>query len=111
MAAHTASLGEFEVVVLMAVLHLGSDAYGSAIRAEIERRGGRAVSRGAVYITLDRLEDKALLASKPGPATTDRAGRQKRVFRVTAHGVASVKRSVAMMAHMHKGLEPQLGDL
>ena len=75
-----APLGEFEVVVLMAALHLGreAEAFGSAIRDEIERRTGRAVARGAVYITLDRLEDKGLLASDFGEATAKRGGRQKR---------------------------------
>ena len=58
-----APLGEFEVIVLMAALHLGKEAYGSAILDEIETRTGRRVSRGSVYITLDRLEDKKLLES------------------------------------------------
>jgi DNA-binding PadR family transcriptional regulator len=111
MANASAPLGEFEVVVLMAVLHLGADAYGAAILGEIERRGKRPVARGAVYITLDRLEDKGLLASRTGPPTADRGGRPKRVFRVTAAGIAAVKRSLSLLVHMHKGLEPLLGDL
>lgn len=104
-------LGEFEVVVLMATLHLGDDAYGSAIRDEIERRSGRAVSRGSVYITLDRLEDKGLLASKFGGSTPSRGGRPKRLFRVSAAGLKAVRHSLSLLARMHKGLEPLLGDL
>ena len=111
MPATLAPLGEFEVVVLLAVLQRGSDAYGSAIREEIERRSGRAVSRGAVYITLDRLEDKGLLVSRAAPATGKRGGRQKRVFKVTHHGTAAIKRSIALVSQMRKGLEPLLGDL
>ena len=106
-----AILGEFEVVVLMAVLHLGSDAYGSAIRDEIERRSGRAVARGAVYITLERLEEKGLLASTTAGSSDSRGGRPKRVFRTTPAGVKSVKHALSMVAKMHKGLEPILGHL
>jgi len=104
-------LGEFEVVVLMAVLHLSSDAYGSTIRDDIERRSHRQVARGAVYITLERLQEKGLLASKMGDTTPGRGGRPKRLFRVTPAGVKAVKQSVAVLTRMHKGLEPILGDL
>jgi DNA-binding PadR family transcriptional regulator len=106
-----APLGEFEVIVLMAVLHLDQAAYGSTIRDEIERRTGRAVARGAVYITLDRLEEKGLLTSRPGDSVPGRGGRPRRLFRVTAPGVRSVKHAVGMLTRMHKGLEPLLGDL
>jgi DNA-binding PadR family transcriptional regulator len=110
-----APLGEFEVVVLMAAMHLGRDAFGSAIRDEIEQRTGRDVARGAVYITLDRLEDKGLLASELREATTmataaRRGGRPKRLFRVTPAGVKAVKHSLSLLARMHKGLEPILGS-
>ena len=104
-------LGEFEVVVLMAVLHLGPGAFASAIRNEIEQRTGRSVSRGSIYITLDRLEEKNLLTSTLGHASADRGGRPKRLFKITTRGTAGVKRSVVMFASMHKGLEPLVGDL
>jgi PadR family transcriptional regulator, regulatory protein PadR len=104
-------LGEFEVVVLLAVLHLGDAAFGSAIRDEIERRSRRRVSRGAVYITLDRLEDKGLLASRLADASDRRGGRPKRFFSVTAAGLKAVKHSIRMLARMQKGLEPLIGDL
>jgi PadR family transcriptional regulator PadR len=106
-----APLGEFEVIVLMAALHLGREAYGSAILDEIEVRTGRRVSRGSVYITLDRLEDKGLLESRLEGASPSRGGRPKRMFRVTADGLKAVKHSVKVLVRMHKGLEPLLGDL
>jgi DNA-binding PadR family transcriptional regulator len=111
MAPSTSPLGEFEVVVLMAVLHLQGGAFGSAIRTEIEERSGRRAARGAVYITLDRLEDKGLLTSKLEAGTASRGGRPRRLFRATTAGVNAVKQSVALLTRMHKGLEPLLGDL
>ena len=110
----TSPLGEFEVVVLMAVLHLsqaGDDAFGSAIRDDIERRSGRQVSRGSIYITLDRLEEKGLLTSRSGGTSADRGGRPKRLFRVTPPGRRAVKHSLTLFARMRAGLEPVLGDL
>jgi len=111
--APTGPLGEFEVVILMAVLHLGQaggDAFGSAIRDEIERRSGRLVPRGSIYVTLDRLEEKGLLASKLGDTAAGRGGRPKRIFRVTPAGKKAVKHSVAVVTRMHAGLEPILGE-
>jgi PadR family transcriptional regulator PadR len=104
------SLGEFEVVVLMAVLRLANDANGSEVRREIERRTARRVSRGSVYVTLDRLEQKRLLASRTLDAPTVRGG-MKRLFRVTPAGLKDLRHSVAAFARMHEGLEPLLGDL
>lgn len=106
----TSPLGEFEVVVLLAVLHLRDDAFGSAVRDEIERRSGRAVSRGSVYITLDRLEEKGLLGSRLAEASASRGGRPKRFFRVTTAGRRGLKNSIAMLSRMHRGLEPILGE-
>jgi DNA-binding PadR family transcriptional regulator len=106
-----APLGEFEIVVLMAALHLEGSAFGSAILEEIEARTGRRISRGSVYITLDRLEEKGLLSSRLGESSPSRGGRPKRLFRVTASGIAAVKHSVGVLARMHKGLEPLLGRL
>lgn len=101
-----AAIGEFEVLILMAVLRLEDGAYAPAIRAEIERRTGRAVSRGAVYITLDRLEGKGLLASKlAGP---DDGGRQRRYYQVPVRGVRAIKRTLAALEQMRQGLEPIL---
>jgi DNA-binding PadR family transcriptional regulator len=105
------SLGEFETLLLMAVLHLTErrrEAYGSAVRAEIEARAGRAVPRGSIYVTLDRLEDKGLLTSREGAASPARGHRPKRLFKVTAAGVRAVHASVTAVVRMHRGLEAVL---
>jgi DNA-binding PadR family transcriptional regulator len=109
--APTTALGEFEVVVLLAVLHVGEDAFGSAIRDDIEVRSGRPASRGAVYITLDRLEQKGLLTSTLGEGTTARGMRPRRYYRVTADGVRTLKSSLRLVSRMHSGLEAVLGKL
>ncbi|ODS59607.1 MAG: PadR family transcriptional regulator [Acidobacteria bacterium SCN 69-37] len=80
------ALGEFEYLMLTAAARLGDDAYGAAIRQEIEQVTGRACSLGALYTTLDRLEKKALIKTWMGEATPQRGGRAKRMVRVTAKG-------------------------
>ncbi len=102
-----APLGEFEVIVLLAVLHLGDIAYPPAIRTEIERRARRAVARGAVYVTLDRLETKGLLASRD---SEEGGGRPRRYFRVSAKGLRAVRQSLAVVERMRSGLEPLLDE-
>ncbi len=79
-------LGEFEYLLLSAAARLGDDAYGAAIRQDIERSTGRPCSVGALYTTLDRLEDKGLIDTWMGDATPQRGGRPKRIVRVTAAG-------------------------
>jgi DNA-binding PadR family transcriptional regulator len=105
-------LGEFETLLLLAILHLTEqkqDAYGSAIRAEIEARTGRAVPRGSIYITLDRLEDKGLLASREGGTSAARGNRPRRVFKITLGGLRAVRTSVSTVLRMHRGLESIVG--
>jgi DNA-binding PadR family transcriptional regulator len=106
--AQSAPLGEFEVAVLLAVLHLGDAAVGSAVREDIANRTGRAVARGAVYVTLDRLESKGLLASRLDDATPERGGHRRRYFKVTAVGLKRVRHALAMVERMRAGLEPIL---
>jgi PadR family transcriptional regulator PadR len=101
-------LGEFEVVVLMAVAHLKGAGYGSSIREEIAARTSRRTSRGAVYITLDRLEDKGLLDSALGDTLPHLAGRPRRAYRLTTAGKKALRHSVSMFVKMHAGLEPLL---
>ena len=103
-------LGEFEVLVMLAVLHLGRDATGTGVRAEIERRTGRRVARGAVYVTLDRLDEKKLLASRYSEGTPERGGHPGRAFRATVAGVSALRRSMAALESMRQGLEAVLGD-
>ena len=105
-----APLGEFEVVVLLAVLHLGDIAYPPSIRTEIERRARRAVARGAVYVTLDRLESKGLLASRDSDDGVEGGGRPRRYFRVSAKGLRAVRQSLAVVERMRSGLEPLLDE-
>ena len=99
------TLGEFEVVVLLAVLRTAPEAYGSAISREIARRSGRAPAHGAVYVTLDRLEQKGYLRSALGDATPERGGRPRRFYRVSARGLAILRRSLAVVTRMAEGLE------
>ena len=100
------AIGEFEVLILMAVLRLGEGAYAPAIRAEIESRTGRPVSRGAVYITLDRLAVKNLLLSKLGEAAD--GGKARRYYQVSAKGVRAVRRTLSALEQMRQGLDPIL---
>ena len=98
-------LGEFEHVVLLAVLRLDDQAYGVTVRREIEARTKREVSIGAIYATLDRLEGKGYLRSRAGDPTPERGGRSKRFFRVTAQGVAAVNRTRHALRSLTEGLE------
>ena len=79
-------LGEFEQIVLLAVLRLGDDAYGVPIRQEIEKRTGRSLTVGALYRTFDRLEDKGYLTSWFSDPTTARGGRSRRYFKIAPAG-------------------------
>lgn len=106
------SLGEFETLLLLAVLHLAEqaqDAYGSSIREEIETRARRRVPRGSIYITLDRLEEKGLLVSRESGTSPARGGRPRRVFKVTPAGVRAVKTAVDAVTRMQRGLHNVLG--
>jgi DNA-binding PadR family transcriptional regulator len=97
-------LGEFEHIVVLALLRLGDRAYGVTVRQEIEVRIVREVSIGAVYATLDRLEAKGYVKSQFGDPTPERGGRSKRFFRVSAKGVAAVNRTHRALQSMTEGL-------
>jgi DNA-binding PadR family transcriptional regulator len=97
-------LGEFEHLVLLAVVRLGKDAYGMRVRREITSCTGRDVSIGTVYATLDRLAAKGLVSSQLGAATPERGGRAKRSFRVTSVGVQAMNRTRRELASMLAGL-------
>ena len=98
-------LGEFEHIVVLALLRLEHRAYGVPVRQEIEFRTKREVSIGAVYATLDRLETKGYVKSHRGDPTPERGGRSKRFFRVTAKGVAAVNRTQRAFQSMTEGLD------
>jgi PadR family transcriptional regulator PadR len=85
-------LGGFELLVLLALIRLGDDAYGVPISEAIEESSGREVALGSVYITLERLEQKGLVSAKLGEPTAERGGRAKTYFHVTAKGLREVRR-------------------
>jgi DNA-binding PadR family transcriptional regulator len=103
------ALGEFEQLVLLAIVHLGDDVYGVPIADEIERRTGRTVSAAAVYVTLRRLEQKGLLSSSMSAPTPERGGKARRCVRVTRSGRDSLRVSRQTLDSMWKGLDPRLG--
>lgn len=107
MATPPPYLGEFEYSVLLAVLHLegGDDAYAVPVRAVLEERTGRPVTRGALYTALERLETKGCLRSRMGDPTAERGGKARRYFTVTALGVKAIKAMHASLASLSRGLE------
>ena len=98
-------LGEFEYAVLLAVLHLGDDAYAVPVRELIEQRTGRPVARGALYTGLDRLEAKGCLRSRMGDATEERGGKARRYYTVTQAGLKAIRATHESFANLAKGLE------
>jgi DNA-binding PadR family transcriptional regulator len=106
------ALGEFEYLVMLAVLRLGTNAYGMRVRQEIAARTGRDVTIGAVYTTLERLADKGLLATAMSDPTPERGGRAKRSFKLTGAGMEAANRARQDMASMLEGLQfPVRGGL
>jgi PadR family transcriptional regulator PadR len=97
-------LGEFEHIVVLALLRLGDQAYGVTVRQEIEARISRDVSIGAIYATLDRLQAKGYVKSQLGDPTPERGGRSKRFFHVTAKGLAAVNRTHSALQRMTDGV-------
>ena len=102
------SLGEFEQLVLLAILRLGDGAYGVPIVDEIEARTGRAVSRPAVYIALRRLSAKKLVRSTLGEPTREQGGRAKRYYRVEQAGLDRLADSRRDLLNMWDGITPAL---
>jgi DNA-binding PadR family transcriptional regulator len=102
------SVGEFEQIVLLAVLRLEGNAYGVSIRQEVIRQTGRTASRGSIYMTLERLEKKGLLRSSMTEPTPERGGRSKRVYAATKHALAALRHSRANLLKLWSGLEERL---
>lgn len=96
-------LGEFELFTLLTVHRLGDDAYGMRIRQELEVQADRSTSIGALYSTLDRLEQKGLLESSLGEATAERGGRAKKYFRLNPAGRDALRKSLAAMQRLATG--------
>jgi PadR family transcriptional regulator PadR len=102
------TLGEFEQLVMLAVLRLDEGAYGTSIREELKIRAERDVSPGAIFTTLERLESRGLVISHYGEPTPERGGRRKRFYHLSADGRRALARSLRTVKRMARGLEPKL---
>jgi DNA-binding PadR family transcriptional regulator len=107
-ASDVSILGEFEQVVLLSILRLGDDAYAVTVRDEIHRCTGRDVSRGSIYITLDRLETKGFLKSRLADPTPERGGRAKRYYALRPRAVEALRESRRALVALWRGLESVL---
>lgn len=103
-------LGEFEQMVLLAILQMGDHAFGLEVRREIESSTNRRVSRGAFYTTLDRLEQKGYVTWEEVPPTGDRAGAPMRRFEVTGEGLTVLRASRRALFHLWRGLDEVMED-
>jgi len=108
---YAAIVGEFELLVLLALLRLGNGAYGAAIRREIRERTGRDVSVGTAYMALGRLEDKKMVASYVGLPTAQRGGRRRKHYLLDKDGERALGRAYRAIAAMSDGLEDALALL
>ncbi len=97
-------LGNFELMVMLAVIRLGNGAYGVPISRAIAESTGREVLVGSVYAALERLEEKGLVASEVGEPTPERGGRAKRYFRVTEKGLRQVRDTRGALIKLWQGI-------
>lgn len=100
----TGALGSFEEMVLLAVLHQGSHAYSVSIRRELADRSGSEITMGAVYATLDRLEDKGLVVSRPDEVGGAGPGRPRNYYSVQPAGVAALDETRRIRKAMWRGI-------
>ena len=100
-------LGEFEIYVMLALAHLAPEAYGVTIRQEITRRTGRDIAIGAVYATLSRLEEKALVRYTLSDPLPVQGGRTRKHFTLTPAGERALAHATGMLARMQRGWRPQ----
>src|ERR1700690_2089877 len=100
-------LGEFELMLLLAIIHLGDEAYGVPISRELETYRGREVSVGSVYAALERLEAKGLILSSLGDPTPERGGKAKRYFRITRAGLRQVHETRRVLSTLWQAI-PEL---
>ncbi len=106
----TTNLGEFEQLLLLAVLRLGDEVQAPDVARELEARAGRTVSRGHLYTTLDRLEDKGLIRWKLAPGGPARDSLPRRLYTVTPSGVGALRASRDVLRRMWRGLEGAMGE-
>ena len=102
------TLGTNDLMILLALMRLGDDAYGVPIGREVEEAVGRPVALASVYATLDRLVERGLVETEIGDPTPERGGRAKKYFRITGKGVREVRAAKQSLLKLWKGL-PQLG--
>ena len=104
-------LGEFELLVLLAIVRLDDEAYGVTVRDALEAETSREVALGAIYKTLGRLEDKGFVASRLGEPTAERGGRRKKYYRLEALGSRALKQCLADLRRLTRGLGQELEAL
>jgi DNA-binding PadR family transcriptional regulator len=104
-------VGEFELLVLLALIRLGNGAYGASIRREIRERTGRDVSIGTAYMTLGRLEEKKMIAAYVGLPTRQRGGRRRKHYLIDTRGEEALGRAYRAVMSMADGIEPDLSRL
>ena len=105
------SLGAFEQLLLFSIIRLGDDAYGVTIRETIEERTGRAISSGAIYTALARLEARGLVSSQVGEATPGRAGRPPKHYRIEPEGARALLSTYSSLQAMAGGVIPRLTNI
>jgi DNA-binding PadR family transcriptional regulator len=103
-------LGDFELMVLLALMRLGDRAYGVPISTEIEQQAGREVALGSVYAALERLEEKGLVSSDLGEPTAERGGRAKRYFHITKKGLREVREARRALINLWHGVPDLEGE-
>lgn len=103
-------LGGFELLVLLALVKLGEDAYGVTVAQEIEASSGRTVAVGSLYLTLKRLEQKKLVSSRRGEPTAERGGRAKTHFRVTGKGIKAAAHAQQTLTSLWSGVRQLQGE-
>ncbi len=101
------NLGEFEQLVLLALMRLGDNAYGVTVRRELEQRAHRRASLGTVYKALERLENKGLVSSRICQPTAERGGRRKKLYRPSSTGIQALRRSMTALRSMSEGMGEQ----
>jgi PadR family transcriptional regulator PadR len=103
-------LGEFELMILLALIRVGDGAYGVPISKALREIAGREVALGSVYAALDRLEQKKCISSSLGEPTPERGGRAKRYFRVTVTGLRAARETRSALIRLWRGIPELEGE-
>ncbi len=105
------ALGEFEQLILLALVRLGDNAYGVTIKEEIERQTGREIFIGAIYTALARMQKNSYVTARVGEPTAKRGGRRKKFYTLASAGEGALSRSYAALRNMTAGIEAKLDSL